>query len=193
MPENPGAVFKNDAEMEAWIERNALAWAHRLTDAERWAAKIYKGSKGAEYEAINGWLRRLVQLLPNEVQRVRSVVAHLDTALAKGSLDREMILFRGVKPYPPPVIGERYLDAAYWSTTPSWEVAELYAGDFEPGYIFQMRLPPGTRAGFPDRLGVSEGELEVLLQRGTMYRVADIRTPRRPSMHRLVIIEEVSW
>lgn len=184
-------VFSTPKEAETWIDEKALAWNQLLTPEELRAVRTYKGSKGDEYQKINNYLRQRGSLTEAEQQKVRQLLPALDSALRKGTIDRALRLYRGVRPYEglDYQVGAVVLDRAYFSLTADRDLAHSLAGTFEPGFVLEMLVPAGKRAGFPDRLGVSEGELEVLLGRGTLYTVLNVQKPMNPAGHTVVTIE----
>ncbi|HEY4001267.1 MAG TPA: ADP-ribosyltransferase [Candidatus Xenobia bacterium] len=190
-PDHSWHRFSTLAEAQEWIDLQSQAWNARLNDKERKAAVAYKGR---QYKEINGWLRRTRQFTPGDEAQIKKLLWHLDAAIAKGSIAVDLVLYRGIyasaEDYQ---IGELMADNGYFSTTLSQKLAHRWATGpgGEPGLVFEVHTPAGTPAGFPDRLGIFEEQLEVLLERGTMLRVAAIQRPLTPSGHTVVVVDLV--
>ena len=87
------------------------------------------------------------------------------------------MLYRGTDSFQTFEAGQLFREPAFLSLTADHEVAGIMADHLEPGFIWNVRVPAGTPGGFPDGMGVSEGELEVLLGRGTILKVVSVQAP----------------
>ena len=85
---SPYHVFSTLKEAEMWIDEKAAGWTPLLTPDELQAVRIYKGSKGDEFQKINQYLRGRWTLTDEDEDRVLRLVPRLDAALRKGVVDR---------------------------------------------------------------------------------------------------------
>lgn len=131
---------------------------------------------------------------PGDEAQVKKLVWHLDKAIAQGRLEVDLVLYRGIEAGADEYeVGAILSDDGYMSTTLDQRLAQRYATgpNGEPGLVFEIRAPAGTTAGFPDRLGVFEEQLEVLLPRGTIIRVTAIQRPLNAFGHTVVAVDIV--
>lgn len=183
--------FSTLTEAQEWVDIQAQAWNAHLTDKERQAAVAYKGR---QHRDINGWLRGTRTLSPGDETRIKKFIWHLDRAIAKATLGVDLVLYRGIEASADNYeVGGIYADDGYFSTTLNAALAHRYATgpNGEPGLVFEIHAPADTSAAFPDRLGVFEEQLEVLLGRATMVHVTAIQRPLTPSGHTIVVVDIV--
>ncbi|HEY3998359.1 MAG TPA: ADP-ribosyltransferase [Candidatus Xenobia bacterium] len=183
--------FSTLAEAQKWIDLQSQAWHLLLTDKERQAAVAYKGR---QHKEINGLLPGDLRLPPGDEARVKKLIWQLDAAIAKASIPVDLLLYRGIYASPKEYhVGKIQVEDGYSSTTLNPKLAHRWAAgpDGEPGLVFEIHAPAGTPAGFPDRLGIFEEQLEVLLEHGTMLWVTAIRPPLTPSAHTVVVADLV--
>ncbi len=136
---------------------------------------------GSGYNNMNRYLRN-----PEGVRVSKSMARDLegmDRAMEAGALTQETSLFRALTTYeggwdPSSMrVGDMFADAAYLSTSTSreaiQEVIKQTGGD-HTAWTFVIRAPAGTRAA-----AGSVYENEIILNRGSIQRVAKIDTENR--------------
>lgn len=163
-----------------------------LTPAQADAVRTYQG---AAYDPINRYYRGLSDTLSDYYARL---VPHLDAAIAGSRINRDITLYRGMKMYgglagkirP----GQTIEDPAFFSAGRSARTAQVQAGLGE-GIILKLRVPAGARG-----LNVKEAgrqvpeyrkEREVLLPRGTKYRVLSSRQTTIHGKKRTIVEAEL--
>jgi hypothetical protein len=145
-----------------------------LDSTEMGAVKSYSA---AGYSDINGYLRgkktlsELEFLEPKELKR--SITA-LDGAIAKNEVNRDLILYRGFGEGAPIIdVGQAITDRGFISTTISEEQARLKAWG---GMLAEIQVPAGQSALALGEASITPYEFEMLLPRGTSFRVVASRT-----------------
>lgn len=142
----------------------------RLSDEENDALKIYT-SFG--HHSINTVLRTGVDLPNYHAISREEIIARLDSALEKATLDEPIEVWRGLgrgghtefdftqlKP------GALIVDKGFSSTSMDEEIAKGFA---RTGVRFKIEVPAGSRALAVE--GTSDKEAEVILDRGSALRV----------------------
>jgi hypothetical protein len=157
-------------ENEAHDFVNRPDWAERLEAAERLAVNNYKLADGYR---LNHCLRH-GELTSEDHESIRS----LDSAIDKGEIDRDVVLYRGTNMADADNLhaGDVLSDEGYVSTSALERVAsgEVFCQPHEPGAVLmEIEVPRGSRAAFPETL-IDFGESEVLLPRGSSFRVLSV-------------------
>ena len=150
----------------------------RYTDDERQSLLYYKGSG---YGGINDLLRGKPRMLPDDPviretyrKNIEERITHIDSAFSKAEPLTEPIRVRrdsyidfiGVSDQQP---GNLFIDDGYVSTS-----AHPKGAGFGHGLTMDIYVPPGVRVIPTDEMtsdGKLLGEAEVLLPRGTTFRV----------------------
>jgi hypothetical protein len=115
----------------------------------------------------------------------------LDKAIERSRIDHDVTLFRGwtqkgLAANPDALVGATIRDPAYFSTSTSKEVARKFHGSLD-GVFLRLKAPKGTRGLHVHDVatghskygaGGSDPEHEVLLGRGTSYRITRARRAR---------------
>jgi SPP1 gp7 family putative phage head morphogenesis protein len=131
-------------------EVRADALLKKLTKEEKKAIKDYTGS---EYLVINGELRENSGKLGYiENTFARKTIRNLDSVLDKSPLlDSNLTVYRGVEEFDDVfpdgvIVGDSIIDYGFVSTSINKKIAEKFVGP--GGYLFEIKLKPGTKAGF---------------------------------------------
>ncbi|WKU03746.1 phage minor capsid protein [Micromonospora sp. HUAS LYJ1] len=156
----------------------------RLTGGDAWpgqqaAGDAVRSYQGSGFQIVNKALRQRVSPLPERAAELR---AGLDDALSRSRLITDIVVERGFRPTDAfgndwataDVTGWEWTELAYSSVTADPTVAAEFAGS-RVGIIMRILVPRGTGAVRVSDLGGedggSEAEAEILLARGTRYRV----------------------
>ncbi len=172
-------------EQEPWLYDGVLASAKSLFDdmngdltpAESDAVAAY-ASNG--FDAINSGLRAGGELEPS----VSEEVDLLDSAIDKSEAPKDMVVFRGLKNLqslgikdPEALVGSEITDDGFVSTMVSQDDAIASIDDTaDEGVLVQINVPQGAPAlAVPTAIGadLSESDLEVLLARGSRFKITD--------------------
>lgn len=153
-------------------------WNKRLTNKEEDAILTYTTSK---HLSINGGLRK-----GNLSKEDAATVEQLDSALSKSRLKKETTLYENQKLYRaasiPEVnaalnsgkaVGFEFTEKGYSSTTTNKDIARNFQRD-PNSRLFTIKAKPGTKAASVSELSNLSGEDEVLIGRGTKYRVTGV-------------------
>ncbi len=168
----------------------------RLSDAEKKQLKIYLDDNNHDpsykhaYEQINGYLRHGYDISDSMMQTMNSITE----ILSKHTLQRDSILYRGVDVQGAAKIfgkfegrsiyeindmfqGQLFIEKGFSSTSVKIDDAFKYCNN--KGIMFKIYAPAGAEGIFTNDLsGYSSLEHEVLLQRGSVYRIDRIRDMR---------------
>lgn len=185
-PKPPQALdLGSDAtKAQARAEDLSKPWRDALTDAEREAVEVYKSNA---YRQINATLRGTYE--PIDAAKMESRVRAIDSAIAKGSVPEAVYAYRGVNDAaaigldatnPAALVGSEVADKAYTSVSLAMSGALDFAleseGEGAASAILKILVPQGAKAGFPEGMGVYQ-EAEVVLPRGSRFRVLDVGGP----------------
>lgn len=179
--------------LAAWIPDDdgpvTLGTNSRLTASEALAVNNYTEMY---YDPINAYFRKgeaafleackFHNLKPAEV---RENITLLESAMAKGRLAKDRMLWRGIKGKHDEIglrIGDKFTDKAYSSWSYDQDIAEGFTYAFpkhpETGkptkIIFRYQARQGEHALFIGDEGAVAEEAEIILGRGRQWRVADI-------------------
>lgn len=169
-----------------------------LTSSERAAITKYTGStysliRDAHFLSPEQWYdkwSKLASVAVDDYFRFRQLAVHIDTAFQKlvnvaGPEGQVAEVYRGMRNMPKALVEQIINAPAFeWQgfTSASWatEVAERFAttgGDDQLGVVFIMKTRPETaslRMGIEPISGLKD-ERELLLQRGTRFRITDVK------------------
>ena len=161
--------------LEAWSQSNA-----ELTPVEHAAIAHWQG---AGYDKINSELRAGA-----ESADVRERSKALDAAISKHTLPVDTVLERGLKVNNsnakrlPFEVGATIRDPGFASTTVDDAVASKFSGSAAPGeesVLIRIRAKAGTHLMPCGEFKEYAGERELLLPRGSRFRVASIEQGER--------------
>lgn len=152
-------------------------WSANLSDDERNSIEAYSN---ITYRAINGALRGTAtpEQMAKYQRRAKPHVEHLDSALAKGALPRDAIVYRGMTVHDTVSVGDVFTDKGYGSTSLSKAVVEetFSSPTSKPNRktaITTVKVKKGSPGGYVDHVIQDEehSEREFLLPRNVTYRV----------------------
>lgn len=174
-----GRKFADMAAMDAWGKEHFGKWADGLSKAERDELKNYTET---DFTSINRRLRtggRLYQMTEDEFDEK---VKQLDSALSKAEVPEPVIAYRGVigdfaKKLGESKPGEVVTDLGYSSTSLREDKAVEFGGDngisLTSNTMMRISVPKGAKGAYLNaaRISTYTGENELLLMRGTKFRV----------------------
>lgn len=164
-------------------------WADSLTKEEQEAVRNY-GYNHLSAEG-NAYLRGETEKYNNaQLAEIKKQVKNIDSAIEKGTIDENLVLYRGVgSDYlgldfdsPEKLVGKSFIDGGFLSATGDKEVAEVYGR----GVVLEMQVPEGTHAAYVDLVKSTgdelkenfkedgdAGNIEYLLERGGNLNFTD--------------------
>ena len=155
-------------EAKSWGDNHYASWRGNLSSGEATALMEYRGS---EYAHINEYLRTEGGTLSSESDRVGKI----DSAFRKAPvLDRDVAVYRGMSSIEGLKPGMTISDKGYVSTTFHEMAAERFSRSKKKGIVAEIKVKKGKKALYLDKIEVGEpswGELELLLPRGSSFRV----------------------
>lgn len=154
-----------------------------LTATERWVKDLSSKQRQSiddyaqfHFDNINRTLRR-EQSLGDLSDNVRLI----DSAMNEAAMDQQVRVFRGLSSDSPlhsfndPLIGLESTDLGYGSTTIDYDTAAHFAergvARDAAGEVIEIIVPQGARAAYIEPISKSSEEFELLMARGTRYRV----------------------
>jgi len=178
-------------------------WEESLTNEEREALSDY-AAEG--YKPVNSFLRKGaadgVSIVVDEFGSTvtydyEHMIPNIDSAISKGSVPKNMILYRGKKSAVGRSnfkVGDEFIDRGFVSTTIYKGLAESVAGASHAAqlgriaYVFKTRVPKGVNAAYLSGSNYDEDEMgevkpwsigktfegEVLLGRKHIFRVVKV-------------------
>jgi HK97 family phage portal protein len=160
-----GKEFSGKAEADRWGQDHFNNWSAEATDDEYNAADTYAGG---EYAAINNGLRRNGG---RPAKADAKTVRDLDSLLDKGEVREGVVAWRGIDRGANLSPGDVIHDHGYVSTSLYRGTAEKFADKA----LLRINVPKGSKAGYLDALTEGGGEQELLLPRGSRFRVTGVR------------------
>lgn len=167
-------LIAHQDQLEAWAEDHySSQWFSLLSQREKDALIDYSDTA---FAWINSALRKsdgTTKLSPD----VAEMVQLLDSAISKGCFKRACTVYRGVaegelvERFGTLQPGMEWVEKSYVSTTLDRNIAHLFCDLSKRGVLMIIRLKAGQRCAYLERLTEHRGELEVLLPRGTKFRV----------------------
>lgn len=157
-----------------------------LNSREKEFVRIYSELDG--FKEINQFLRRYAPnggnvpepgpKSPYDTNFIKLIEA-LDAVVSRHALAKNLVLFRGISlaEQKIPELGAVFTEAGYVSTSISPEVAVQFSGSNARGRHKVILMLQGSRFGGRGFIPVKKrysGELEILLPRGTRYKVAAV-------------------
>lgn len=178
-----------------FVEKERMPW-QLSTPQERVAWDAYK----TESDDMNGLLRGTLKKPLTEARQsdMLRYVEGLDGALDRAVLPRGVKVYRGINSVELRGTlkkGSEFVDHGFISTTGDIDRMEDFAAGFtglqkEGAILAEIRVPKGYRAGFFDRYGTGDWESEVLLPRGTRFRVISTKVDAGGRMHAVLEVVE---
>lgn len=185
---------ENKVEAKEWGETKYEVWRKQLlTTEEIEAVKNYTSSA---YTEINGYLRTASGKLKSSKQytELNKTILEIDKALKKGRTSESIIVYRRVservlglnemelrdKEDPNKIIKEKFpaisekllgktkTEYGYLSTSLAKDPSLSFSG---LPILMQITLPPGTKAAYLGPLSHFPSEMEMLVARGTTYKI----------------------
>jgi hypothetical protein len=167
--------WQNAEAGETWGKDTFAGWVGSLTGDEQQAVRTYKD----ESLPVNTHLRN-GGTAANAPATVASTIAHLDTALAAGKTDRDVIVYRGARRTTADRIlaslGGTFEDKAYQSSSVDKDIADNFArqtASTSTRLIMSIHVPKGSRGAYIDGVPNIENDYEgeFLLPRGTRLHI----------------------
>jgi hypothetical protein len=150
------------------FKEKVASYRAALAPEEVTAIKAYKGGMFGE---INGFLRtgEMPLLSPTPISKIEGYVKSLDKAV-RVPVEKDIVVYRGGKLMGG--VGSIITDKAFVSTSLVREKAEKFVSMKRDKLLWEITVPKGTHIGLP--FGTAPTEFEVLLQRGSQFRITGI-------------------
>ena len=158
---------KPSSDYDKFEQDSHEAWHQQLTGPERGTVKGYTG---IVYQEVNGLLRDQNPKLDSMQTKLNQErIKLLDSALAKSSLEKDTVVYRGISYSVAEQIqtGKIFVDHGYVSTSLDHSVSQ----DFGGSKTMQISVPKGTQAGVINGMSSHPDEHEVLLPRGSYFHI----------------------
>ena len=137
---------------------------------------------GSGYSTINNGLRRN----DGDIEKVqqKKAVAALDKAMQRGAVPEDTVVYRGVKTQAMVSklkVGDEFQDHGFVSTSLHKKVGEKFGKEA----VIEITVPKGAKAIAFDSVftGGHMGEHELLLPRGSKFKVTDVSRRKGPLEH----------
>ena len=151
------------------VENLAESFHSSLSSDEAFDLDYYTGPG---YVGINSRLRHDMSHTTSQ----ESVRENLDSALQKGELPRDTVLYRaGV--FEGSTVGDVITDKGFVSTTATRSIAEASTSSSSRSDVLRISASKGTKGGQLNKTSLYPHENEFLLPRGTSFRVTKIDFP----------------
>jgi hypothetical protein len=150
------------------FKEKVASYRATLAPEEVTAIKAYKGGMFGE---INGFLRtgEMPLLSPTPVSKIEGYIKNLDKAV-RVPVEKDIVVYRGGKLMGG--VGSIITDKAFVSTSLVREKAEKFVSVKRDKLLWEITVPKGAHIGLP--FGTAPTEFEVLLQRGSQFRITGI-------------------
>ena len=191
-----GKVFPNAASFDSEIKRMSKETMERanelfnekyfnsLTESQQKGVKRYTGDGFRDMNLMLRFGENSV-LFPKQLQETKDLVKGCSEALENSRLPFDMVAYRGVD-YKDisaiigasvegnlnSLIGKKFVDKGFFST--SIDEKRAYVARVN-GVKITTVLPKGTKGMYLDPISVYSGEKEIILQRGTNFRILDFK------------------
>ncbi|MFC8433201.1 putative T7SS-secreted protein [Streptomyces sp. NPDC057253] len=166
-------TFESNADAMRYGAEHWNDYVENLPTDQREAVRSYTG---IEFARVNGFLRDG----DFATDAVREHIEHIDKALAGSPLPEDVIVRRGTNlehhlremgtDDPSAMAGRKFTDDAYMSTS----LGEVASGFDHKSAVLHLRVPAGTPALWVEKLTHAVGERELLLGRGSEYRITKV-------------------
>jgi hypothetical protein len=180
--------FTTAAEATGYLQAEAWRYLNNIPEGERPAmVAALSDYKMDSFAAINQYLWAQT---PDPDPVLEAKIKVLDGAVQYGVLRHDLVLYRGLRDYADRfAVGQIAGFRGFSSCSLLQEVAEYFADAWPPGWVVEILAKKGTPVAFLAGLDAYEAELEILLRRGTMYRVLALQAPLHDSGLPMVTIE----
>ena len=205
-----GGKYVPNAALKAKNERIAQAASSHescLTPKEVTANSTDKISE-KEHEAMTTYSGKSYQQINTELRGNRTakvqpeIVQSMDKVFEKVSLKEDKTVYRGITSggirnmfgADGPKVGDSIMDRAFVSTTENIKLAEGFGKrDGGRAYVIQIDLPKGSKAYDFNDHGTSQyrNEKEILLPRGSQFKVESVKTPSHPMKPIIIKVSHV--
>jgi hypothetical protein len=148
----------------------------KLTDREKNSFREYAA---AGYRDINTALRT-GKKIPKDL---RKDVKNIDDVFSRTRTSSPMMVYRGVSPELAEKISSQseFIDAGYFSTSISEKGADTFARGHGAG-LLEISVPAGSHAVSLQNIGgFTKNEKEILLDKGSRFKIVSVKKPRRGS------------
>lgn len=173
-------------------------WEKSLTPAEATAVFAYTETSSSmnQYQRKGLYPSETDQRLAKEYYgstgNVKQDCDNLASALDKASAPKTIITYRGLKGELNLKKGDEFTDDGFTSTSLNLHTAAGF-GDYTPGrmstagrQVAKITIPKGAKAAAVNAVGrVKRNEAEIVVQRGSRYRVTKVNRTRRQSFKRM--------
>lgn len=154
----------------------AAQFQEKLTQKETLSIYSYTG---VTYKRINRQLRGKEE----KSSYIQEIISFMDKAMKKTSTTEDIIAYRGVssKVFDKLEIGAIIKDNGFTSTTTKLNIAKSFASTSAASsngesLVMEVRIPKGSRAVSVLKYTTHKNEEEILIDRDSEYRVADIKS-----------------
>lgn len=162
-------VFTDGKDAKEWGQQHFGEWASKLEPGEVAALKAYQSSNYKDgYLAINGGLRR-----PPPPEHLTKTITDLDAAIGKATVPETVEVYRGITRPLPFSKGDVFTDKGFLSTSGAKGTAGAFSE--KEGALMHIRVPKGANAAWVDAVN-DGGERELLLPRGSKFKVLSVKT-----------------
>lgn len=170
-------------EADTWGNGEYKEWHQSLAPEERQAITKYTAN-GVEFRTAQRRLRGMSPPDPKSGDHeIDPMIEHLDKALSRSKLPSSLQAYRGAVGMPVPKVGSTFVDKGYMSTSVRQESTQAYLEQATGSKIFyKILLPKGTKGGYVSSLGPNPQDNEVLLPRGSKFRITKV-TELNPNHH----------
>jgi len=166
------AKYEHDKALDAVHQGKGISARTPWTEHHQRTTDAYQNEDGGPggYSRLNGGLRS------GSIGASDKHVQDMDHVTRSSSLDKPMRLYRGSEG-PPPSKGVSFEDKGYVSTSLNRRESLRFSKPHEGGEstLYVIRAPAGSHVGRGQR-----SEAELILPRGSKFRVSHVRTVKHP-------------
>lgn len=146
---------------------------------------------------LNNYLRDPSKYTDVSAKNIKDEINMLDGVISRFNLKDPIKIFRAVKKseaFPAvsdftTLVGKKYTDPAYMSTTPLYSAVKEYSKDSGSDVIFEITLTPGKGKGayINELSSFKDTEYEFLLKRGSEFSVVGVDEGEENTVIRMVL------
>lgn len=179
-PRNFDALQGDHNMMHAMMDEEFTEWKKQLSGGQVDSLSLYADEY---YNEINEWnrthpdQRNWEEVLPEGEGDLNSslsrITRNLDSAIVKGTLKEDTILFRGIDYDPKLQVGDTFMDRGFVSTSVNRFASEEFAalGGEGSQTMFEIDYSAGLPAAYVSTVAGNKGETELLLPRNVEFEV----------------------